>query len=544
MAPLPPLGSSAPAGDPKLDPSLRSKDYSELLPYWTLVDDLAAGVDAMRLKRELYLPRFQEEKPKSQDSTGAVYDPYELRLAKAPLTNIFDDIWRDLSSKPFAKELTLKEGSPQQYKTFAENVDANGNNIHVFGQEMFKWALGHSITWLLVDYTKAMPRPDNKPLSKADERDQGLRPYWVWIPATRMLAAYSAFDGKKEIITHARIFEPTVVLDGYQEVVRQRIRILDREIIGNDPAGTPNAWGAARFVVWEYVPATEASKEAIWTVVDVGELSIGYIPLIPLILGDRTLGSFKVAPPLRNLANMQVTEYQDESNLQSICEQTCFPMHVIIGRAAPTDGNLVVGPRTAIFLPPSQNGTQGDAKTIEPTGSSVQIVVNRLLNTRTEMRDLGAQPLVQTNLTVITTGQVAVKANSRVQAWAIKFKDALEQALKMTAAWMGDLAYEPEVVVHMDYGAGMDNGEGFKGVMELRKKGDVSRETAIGSAQRYNYLPADFDIEKDTEQLDTEKEELQSDQPIDPITGKPLANVIPIRPGGPQPPRNANGGTQ
>ena len=53
---------------------------------------------------------------------------------------------------------------------------------------------------------------------------------------------------------------------------------------------------------------------------------------------------------------------------------------------------------------------------------------------------------------MITTGQVAVKANSAVQAWTWRFKDALEEAWRITSLWMGQKT-EPEVVIHTDFAA-------------------------------------------------------------------------------------------
>jgi len=523
---LPPIGSTAPVGDNRLDPSTQASDYTAQASYWKMVDTIVAGVDEMRKAGELYLTRFQEERPDSRDSQGRIYDPYKLRLAKAPFTNVYDDILKNLSSKPFAKELKLKEGAPPQYDMIAENIDGQDDNLHVFGQRVFTDSLNHGISWILVDFSRPTPRADGLPLTLLDERSQNLRPYWVWVPSTRMLAAYSDFENGREIITHARIDEPSVTLDGYLEVVVRKVRVLNRMPIGFDVQGKPNRWGPPSFVVWQFIQPRSQGETGIWMVVDAGYLSLDYIPLVPVILGARAPSTYIVEPPLRNLAFMQIDEYNQESNVQAVADATCFPMFTCIGRNAPTEGNLVVGPRAVIYVPPTSTGSQGDFKAVEPSGASVRVILDKLKETRTEMRDLGLQPLTQTNLTVITTGQVAVKANSAVQAWAIRFKDAIEQAWKITADWLGDSSFEPEVEIHLDYSAALDQGTGFAANMQMRLNKDISRDTLLASAVRYGYLPDDFDPEADAEAIAQEELGLSPEQPIDPRTGQPLKGAL------------------
>lgn len=541
------------AGDPRLDPSIESSDYQASKAYWTMVDDITSGVDAMRARGELYLPRFVEERDKATDSQGASYDPYEMRRAKAPLTNIYDDVLKNLSSKPFARELDFKGTVPQMYKDLALDLDGQGNSFHVFGEQAFKQSLNHAIGWVLVDYSRALPRRDGQELSRAEETVQGLRPIWSFIPAPDMLAVYSDLENGMEIITHARIWEPRVILDGFQEAAAPRIRIMQREVLETDVAGKPTRWGKATFTVYEQVvassvvlPAGVATKRAdqkVWQLVDEGEYTVGYLPLVPIMFGERIARTYRVIPPLRNVAHMQIDEYQQESNVQNIMEMTCFPNLVFIGLERPKDGKTVVGPRQVYFIPPSDAGN-GDCKVIEPQGPSIEKVVMKLKDTQTEMRDLGMQPLVQQNLTVITTGQVAVKANSAVQAWAIKFKDAMETAWSITADWLSQPGTKLKVDIHTDYNAGLDQGTGFEGVMKLRLNGDISRETAIACAKRYSLLPDNFDIDEDAKQLAEEQQGLEAEQPIDPRTGLPLqqaGNVVAISRNSAQNAQGANG---
>jgi len=535
------VGDVAESGNPRTDPSTRSADYEAMVPYWNKVDTILGGTEAMRLAGEKYLPRFQEEQPNSKDSRGGSYDPYTLRLAKTPFTNIYEDILRNLSAKPFGREVKLKD-APTEYETLEENIDGMGRSLHVFANEWFRDALNHAISWVLVDYSKPTPRADGFALTKADEAAQNLRPYWCFIPATAVIAVYSDWENQIEIITHARVLEPQITLDGYLEVLVERVRVMDREVIGRDIAGKPNKWGVPTYKLWELIrPPPNSTSPQIWQVVDEGVYTIGVIPLVPFITGERKVGSYIIAPPLKTVADLQIQEYNEESNLQNILDLTGFPMYAGIGVDKPEDP-LVVGPRSVVWIPPPAAGPQGDFKAVEPAGMSIKIVFDKLQNTRTEMRDLGMQPLTQSNLTVITTGQVAVKANSQVMAWAIRFADALEQCWQLTADWLGDATFEPEVLVTKDFVAGMNDGVGFTADMQLRTNKDISGEAIVDAAIRYGYLPEDFDYAADQEVVAKEAEDAMANTmvTIDPVTGKPLQQPLATTP----PPPKSNGSTQ
>lgn len=512
------------------EPNATSSDYNRMVSYWDLIDAMRGGVEKMRQGGTLYLPRLQEENSKSKDAGGTIYDPYMLRLARAPFTNIFGDIVLNLSSKPFAKELKLDEKTPQNYKDYSENIDSQGNSLHVFAEEWFTNAVEYSISWVLVDYTKAIPVA-GRALSIAEEKAQKLRPYWVQIPPKMLKAVYTDYINGVEVVTHARIDEPTTTLNGFIERKVQRIRVFNREPLTFDAAQKPSSYGPPTWAIWESTldPSTNITS---WIQVDGGALTIPEIPMVKFITGRRQPGTFVIDPALRDIAFMQVYEYQQESNIESIITQSCFPMLSGNGVIPPADGVVPVGPRAVLFAPVQSDGTAGSWDYVEPAATSIKVAMDKLENTRNEMRDLGKQPLTMTNLTVITTGQVAVKANSLVQAWAIRFKDAVEQCWKFTAMWIGDAKTEPEIIIHTDFNAGLDDGKGFDAVMKLRTNNDISASAAIDAAVRYSYLPDGFDKKADEKLLADEaaKAVLNAPQTINPLTGQPIAPLKPKAP--------------
>lgn len=512
-------------GDPLNQPINKSSDYLAMVPYWDIVDVLLGGVEDLRAEGTKYLPRFQNEK-RTTDPDGQFYDPYEQRRAAAPLTNIFEDIVFNLSSKPFSHEVKLDQdwADSEPYTTLAENIDGMGNNLHTFAEDLFKTAVEYSITWILVDFTQAAPRPDNQPLSIAEESAQGLRPYWVHINPTMLYAVYSDTIRGNEEIVHARIFEPTLKLDGYIERIVRRVRVFQREAIAWDIVGKPTDYGPPQWLLYEETidPGQDTGS---WALVEQGVLTIDVIPLVPVITGKRIPGSWQIRPPMQSIAYLQIEEYQQESNLKTVLELAAFPM--LTGNGITKDANgekIPLGPRTVLFGGSSVDGQPGSWSYLEPAGSSIAALQTQLEKTRNEMRDLGKQPLTLQNQTVVTTAQIAVKANSAVQAWALRLKDALEQAWVLTAKWLKK-DDEPEVFVYTDFNVALDTGQGWAAIFQLRGLKDISRETAIQSAVRYGYLPENFDMKQDEEQLATEAEQaqLQAEQQINPVTGQPIA---------------------
>lgn len=496
----------------ELDPSLRSEDYKAQIGFWRMVDAILGGEPSIKKGKTDYLPKFANEK----DSV------YQYRLENSPFTNIYADISKSLASKPFSKELAMKDGASAQVKTLAENIDGQGNNQHVMASTLFKDALDHSIAWLLVDYTKAKPRADGKPLSKAEEAEQRLRPYWVHIPATRMIAVYSDFIGGVEIIYHARFEENAVELDGYKEVCVERIREFSRERLVDD-IGRTTGYGPATWQLWE--KSTVDNKTA-WTVIDGGTITIGVVPLVPVVLTERQGGSWVVTPALRDLAYMQIAEYRQESNLEWIKVMTCFPMMCVMGMEKDetnTYPDVTVGPNQVFFIPQNAAGTgpAGEVKIVEPGTQS--IVENRaqLELTRKEMRDLGMQPLAEANLTVVTTANVSKKASSAVQAWAFRFKDALEQAWKLTAMWMGDNV-EPEVVIHTDFAIELESGKELDALLKAEQQGIYSKQTVREEFKRRSVVSNDVSDDEEQERIAKDQEGLEPEGDIDPVTGQPI----------------------
>ena len=537
------------------DPSKTSSDYNSQARFWKMVSDILDGVEAMRAvstdgniggspiqfhnvpartfaaqqaldAQSPYLPKFPNEPPAE----------YARRRSNAFLTNIYDDSSKSLASKPFSKTCELAEDTPEDVKKLTTNVDGLGNNLHVFARDTFKTAMDKGITWILVDYTNV---PAGATL--ADEREMGARPYWVHVKAESLIAVYSKFLNGREVIFHARIYEPAVELDGYEEKVVNRVRQLDRKPIlganGKIVDFEPATW---KVFQEEREKNKNGKMTTRWDVTEEGSITIGIIPLVPFVLGKRDGTSWRVAPPLRNLAYMQVKLFQMESNLDGTKELTAFPMLTGNGiNGTGDDGktpiSVPVGPRAVLFAPPNGNQSPGSWQFIEPSGASLTFLQSDIDKHKVEMRDLSYQPLTSANLTVITTANISIKAHSALQAWALMLKDALEQAMKITCMWLKQ-PLEPVVLVHTDFGVDLDGQSDMADLKDLEERQIISKKTNFEEAKRRGVISDDVDYDEEQEAIAEEAANniLTPEKVIDPVTGLPV--VVTPEPGIPNPP--------
>lgn len=471
-------------------PDTPSSDYEAMAPYWTMVTTILGGADRMRDAGKVYLPQFPAETP----------EDYEYRRTNARLTNIYADIVSTLAAKPFGEELSLVEGAPEAVGRLVEDIDGQGNNLHVFASQVFFGGLNNGVDWILVDYSRAALREDGKPLNRAEERAQGLRPYWVRIPADRLLAVYSGMEGGEEVVIHARIREDVTRRVGFGEESIERIRVLDREPIHGDGERIVG-YGQATFAIYEK-RAGKNGRSSTWEIVDQGVVTLGVIPLIPFLAGRRPGGSWRVDPPMKPAAELQVEHYQQETALKSITELTAFPMLTGNGVTPPNEG-IEIGPRAVLYAPANPESTAtGSWSFIEPSGSSLDFLAKQIEATEKQLRELGRQPLMATTgITVVAAAYASQKASSVLKAWAIGLKDALELALKYTAMWLGENV-EPTVSWNLDdLDLDARDDDGSADLMAARSNGDLSQETLWFELKRRGKLSADFDPEQERERL-------------------------------------------
>ena len=449
---------------------IRAKDIACMVPYWDMVDAIVEGSNAIKAAGITYLPKFPDE----------LQCDYDFRLQMSKFTNIYRDVLEGLATKPFEEEITLIGGEeiPEFFDEFVEDVDGFGNNISTFSALTFFNGINSALDWIFVDY----PNIDKKTvLSVADAKQNNIKPFWTHVLARNVYEVRTALIGSEKVLSYIRVCEPSI--DGVEP---NHIRVFER--IGD-------------VVTWTLYKEVKDAKtpEAQVVEVDKGKLSISTIPFVPFVTGRRDGNTFRFFPSMKDAADLQITLYQDESGLQYIKTMAGYPMLAANGMkpAMESDGKtpkkVAIGPMRVLYGVPDANGGHGEWKFIEPNANSMEFLKKDIDKTKQDLRELGRQPLtaLSTQLTTVTTSIAAGKARSAVTAWALGLKDSLENALKITAMYIGD-KYEAEVNVYTGFDNVKDDGSDLDTLDKARERGDLSQQTFWQELKRRKVLSPEF----------------------------------------------------
>jgi hypothetical protein len=429
---------------------------------------IRAGAVEVKKAGQTYLPKFPAESD----------DEYARRLASAPWRPEFEDALRGITSKPFAKEVTLAGEPSDEVQSLAEDIDGRGNNLHVFAKGLFEDGVSLGAAGILVDFPPMAPGA-----TRADERAANARPYWIEIAADEIIALRTERRGAREVVTHLRVWESATVVNGFDESVERKIRVLE-----------PGKWE-----LWHEVKNASGGKE--WQIEDEGAMTLDEVPLVFYATADR-IGSQYVRPPLLDLATMQIELYRQLSNKSEIYTAAAAPMLSANGMAAPDGGGTVeVGPRRVLYAPGAE-GVTTSWTYVQPAAANLKEVRDDCAATIEDMRRLGLQPMLPKtgNVTATASGIEASKSHTAVGTWANGLKDALEQAWVFTMRWLKS-SEEVTVSVNTDFSVGMYGAEEVKALVNMRKSSMISERTFWDEMTRRGVLGPQFDAEEEEQAL-------------------------------------------
>lgn len=493
----------------------RSPDSAAMLDYWELTDTIVDGIGALRLAGQKYMPKFVDE----------TEPDYQFRLKCTKLTNVYRDTVEGLAAKPFQQEVDLVDGDesdgnitvPDAIDEFCENVDGSGNNLTIFAGATFFNGINSAIDWIFVDHPPINPNIRNR----AEEKAASMRPYWSHVLGRNVLEPRSKMIGGKEVITYVRLLEP-----GRPD----HIRVFER-----DDNGIVRWELFEKTDKWRNVEGGQTQFAPVQGEAGAGIVTIGIIPLVPFITGRRDGRTFKLFPAMRDAADLQVELYQQESALKWNKQLGAYSMLTGDGvrpqmeADGVTPKKIATGPGRVLYAPTDGNGNSGSWKFIQPSAEVMKFLADDVKETINQLRELGRQPLTAQsgNLTVITTAVAAGKAKSAVAAWALMLKDALENAMNLTALWMGITDYKPKIYVYTEFDEFLD-GKDLDTLDADRDRGDISQQTLWEEKKRRGVYGAEFTAERERERLDEEEQALLLKMPNDGgVDGTGSGDVIP-----------------
>lgn len=471
--------------DPK-SPATTSLAYDAMRPRWDVVDTLLGGTEAMRAAGEAYLPKHSEE----------TQEGYDERLNAAVLLNMVEQTLDTLSGKPFSEPVKINDDVPAGIvETILEDVDQEGNNLDVFARRWFRDGMSKAFSHVLVDFPRPRPTEGDRPRTLADDRQEGLRPYWVPIRPECLLFARSEVVNGVEVLQHVRIAETYTEQVGFAEVIKSRIRVLEPGLVQ----------------LWEPKERKGATKKDEWEMVDEWPTGLDYIPLVTFY-ADRQ-GLMYGKPPLLDLAWMNVAHWQSTADQRHILTVSRFPLLACSGASGEDSDPVVIGPNKVLY----NADPHGKFYYVEHTGAAIEAGRTDLQDLEQQMAGYGAEFLKQKpgNPTATARALDSAEASSDLAAMIGLFEDAVAQALDITAEWMrlGVPGGTIELVKDFDFGA--QDAVGLDALQKARERRDISRKTFLNALRMRDILPEDFEEDEDWAELLEETSEMMGAAGLD-----------------------------
>jgi hypothetical protein len=237
--------------------------------------------------------------------------------------------------------------------------------LTVFSRNWFKEGLAKAFAHVVIDFP-SLKEEEREGRTKADDDREGRRPYWVMIKPENVIAAFSQIVDGQEILTHVRIREDIVIQDGFAEVVKERIRVME-----------PGQW-------FLYELRKEKGKKEEWVVIDNGVTAVQFVPMVTFYANRSGLMTGK--PPIEDLAFLNVRHWQSTADQTSILTVARFPMLAVAGASDQTGSVMAIGPKQLL----GTKDPQGRFYYVEHSGKAIGSGRTELLDLEEQMASYGA----------------------------------------------------------------------------------------------------------------------------------------------------------
>ena len=398
-----------------------TKDYMEMRKRFALPEALMGGTNRMRAEGVRYMPAYSNE-----DSTR-----YQRRLNGAVLFESFRKSVQNLSSRPFGKAVQVDEDADGFWVDFCKDVDREGTSLTSFCKGMMSDLLVYGKAHLLVDFpdTEGLSGELGRPLTLADEKQYGLRPYFSSVSPKSVIGWKSDRIAGVQTLTELRIAQTSYdYVDEYDQEEVERVFCWKRDEIKIYRKTVDESTGEVGELLESIQPNT-----------------LGIIPLVTVYAQKQ---DYMVSyPPLEGLAHLNQKHWwmqADQDNIETVAR---VPMMFFRGFNSEDLGALEVGPYK-IF---GNRSPESDIKVVETSGKAVEVGSMALKRLEAQMERMSLEPLIR-KAGAITATEVAVDERrnmSHMEAYTLLLETGIEEAFMIVALWTGSLSV-PSINIDKD----------------------------------------------------------------------------------------------
>ena len=415
-------------------------------PHWVLIETLMTGTYGMRKKHRTYLP----QEPRELD------EAYDNRLMRSVLAPFYARLERMLAGMLTRKPVRLTDVSDVITEQLFD-VDLQGNDLNVWTYETARKCIRYGHVGVLVD---------------APAAGQNGRPYWVTYTPRDIVGFRYEMESGKQRLMQLRLVEKIIVPDGlYGEKEVEQVRVL-----------TPGAF-----------EIHQKNERGDFVVVDEGKTSLSEIPFS--IAYSNRLGLLESRPPLADIAELNLKQYQVQSDLDNQLHISAVPMLAFYGFPQAAE-EISAGPGEAIAFP-----AEGRAEYIEPGGRSYDAQFKRLEQIAQQINELGLAAVLGQKLSAETAEAKKIdrsQGDSTMMVIAQQMQDLIDNCLVFHAEYMQE-RNPGSSFVNRDFLASRLEPQEIQALLQLYSAGSITQKTLLDQLAEGEVLGDEFDVEEELE---------------------------------------------
>lgn len=465
-------------------------DYKAAQSWWQRCRDVYAGSDAVKARRQTYLPKLT-----GQDDTE-----YNAYLTRALFYNAMDRTVFGLAGSVFSKEPSVH--CPEMCKEHMKDITLSGTDMATFALGLFMELLKVGRGGVLVD----MAVRDPKSPQTFEER-----PYWAFYATEQIIAYDTVYRGGQRILTRVVLKEETIEpdpKDPYVQVKKPRYRELYLD-----------EGGKYQVQLW----VTQGENKEVFIKGDlVTPMKRGAtLDFIPFVFFGPTGTDVEICkPPLLDLVDVNLSHFRSSADLEHGRHFCGLPTPWTAGAIANNGGPLTIGSGVAWQF----QDANGKAGMLEFTGQGLKALEEALRSKEALMAVLGARLLEEKSRVQEAAETVRMRhagESSVLQMMAEAVSAGLTRCMKWHCSWSGTEDPDVDVTLNDEFFDQKMSAQEMQALVAMWQAEAISYETFYHNLQKGGVARPGVDFAAEREAInadaleDQTEDDLEDDDDID-----------------------------